>query len=130
MTTSTRQLEAVIDSAFERRSEITPATADAELRAALDDVIAGLNAGRLRVAEKRDEGWVTHQWIKKAVLLYFRTHDNQVMPSTAASPWFDKVPLRFNGYTDEQFRAGGFRVVPPATARLGTFIGRNVVLMP
>jgi 2,3,4,5-tetrahydropyridine-2-carboxylate N-succinyltransferase len=130
MTTSTRQLEAVIDSAFERRSEITPATADAELKATLDDVIAGLNAGRLRVAEKRDEGWVTHQWIKKAVLLYFRTHDNQVMPSAAASPWFDKVPLRFSGYTDEQFRAGGFRVVPPAAARTGTYIGRNVVLMP
>ena len=89
-----------------------------------------LNTGRLRVAEKRDDGWFTHQWIKKAVLLYFRTHDNQVMPASGSDAWFDKVPLRFRGYTDAQFRDEGFRVVPPATVRTGAFIGRNVVLMP
>ena len=64
------------------------------------------------------------------MLLYFRTHDNQVMPATGSDVWFDKVPLRFDGYTDAQFRDGGFRVVPPATVRTGAFIGRNVVLMP
>jgi len=72
---------------------------------------------------------VTHQWIKKAVLLYFRTHDNQVMSGPGIN-WFDKVPTRFQGFTDAQFRAGGFRVVPPAVARTGTYIGPNVVMMP
>jgi 2,3,4,5-tetrahydropyridine-2-carboxylate N-succinyltransferase len=77
-----------------------------------------------------DGTWVTHQWIKKAVLLYFRTHDNQVISGAGGVNWFDKVPLRFDGYSDAQFREGGFRVVPPAVARAGSFIARNVVLMP
>ncbi len=123
-------LESVIDQAFERRAEITPRTVDASLAAALDEIVKGLNAGRLRVAEKQGGAWVTHQWLKKAVLLYFRTHDNEVMPAAGASAWFDKVPLRFEHYTDAQFRDGGFRVVPPATVRTGAYIGRNVVLMP
>jgi 2,3,4,5-tetrahydropyridine-2-carboxylate N-succinyltransferase len=127
---SDASLESVIDTAFERRAEITPASVEPPLVDALDRIIAGLNSGRLRVAEKRGDSWVTHQWIKKAVLLYFRTHDNQVLPASGRDVWFDKVPLRFQGYTDAQFREGGFRVVPPATARTGTFIGRNVVLMP
>src|SRR4030095_991385 len=81
--------------------------------------------------------WVTHQWIKKAVLLYFRTHDNALMPDVGGStrqaivtPWWDKVPLKFAGYDAGQFREGGFRAVPAATVRTGAFIGRNVVLMP
>ena len=123
-------LESVIDAAFERRAEITPTSVEPPLARAIDDVIAGLNSGRLRVAEKRGDTWVTHQWIKKAVLLYFRTHDNQVLPASGRDVWFDKVPLRFQDYTDSQFRDGGFRVVPPATVRTGAFIGRNVVLMP
>ena len=109
---------------------MTPATAERELLDALDRIVAELNAGRLRVAEKIDGTWTTHQWIKKAVLLYFRTHDNEVMPAGGGSSWFDKVPLRFEGYTDAQFREGGFRAVPTATVRTGTFIGKNVVLMP
>ena len=128
--TSTASLESVIDAAFERRSEISPANLEPSLAEALGEIIAGLNSGRLRVAEKRDDTWVTHQWIKKAVLLYFRTHDNQVVPATGRDVWFDKVPLRFENYSDAQFRDGGFRVVPPATVRTGAFIGRNVVLMP
>jgi len=128
--TSSASLESVIDAAFERRAEITPASVEPPLARAIDDVIAGLNSGRLRVAEKRGDTWVTHQWIKKAVLLYFRTHDNQVLPASGRDVWFDKVPLRFQDYTDSQFRDGGFRVVPPATVRTGAFIGRNVVLMP
>jgi len=122
-------LEPIIDAAFERRAEITPASNQPELSAALEEVLAGLNAGQLRVAEKIDGAWVTHQWIKKAVLLYFRTHDNKVMQDGVAS-YFDKVPSRFDGFTDAQFRDGGYRVVPPAVARVGSFIGRNVVLMP
>jgi 2,3,4,5-tetrahydropyridine-2-carboxylate N-succinyltransferase len=129
-TTSTHPLEPLVDQAFEHRTDITPATADPALIRALDEILQELNDGRLRVAEKIDGAWVTHQWIKKAVLLYFRTHDNQVMPSSGGYAWFDKVPLRFDGYTDSQFRAGGYRVVPPATVRTGAFIGRNVVLMP
>ncbi len=73
---------------------------------------------------------MTHQWIKKAVLLYFRTHDNRAHAGAGGRAWFDKVPLRFDGYNEAQFREGGFRVVPPATVRTGAFIGRNVVLMP
>ena len=124
------QLESLIDAAFEGRADITPANADRELLDALDQVIRELNAGRIRVAEKINGEWTTHQWIKKAVLLYFRTHDNAVMPSGGGSVWFDKVPLRFHGYTEAEFREGGFRAVPTATVRTGTFIGRNVILMP
>ncbi len=126
---ATHLLEPVIDAAFERRAEITPSTVQPDLSSALDQVLSDLNAGRLRVAEKTGGSWVTHQWIKKAVLLYFRAHDNHVMQDGGAS-YFDKVPRRFDGYTDAEFRAGGYRVVPPAMARVGSFIGRNVVLMP
>ena len=127
MTTET--LASLIDDAFERRADIAPGRVDADLLRALDDVMAGLNAGTLRVAEKVDGAWHTYQWIKKAVLLYFRTHDNQVMPG-ATGPAFDKVPTRFDGHTDADFRAGGYRVVPGAVVRTGAFIGRNVILMP
>jgi 2,3,4,5-tetrahydropyridine-2,6-dicarboxylate N-succinyltransferase len=130
VTTSDASLASVIDSAFERRADITAANVEPALARALDEIIAALNSGRLRVAEKPGDAWITHQWIKKAVLLYFRTHDNQVMPASGRDAWFDKVPLRFQGYSDAQFREGGFRVVPPATVRTGAFIGRNVVLMP
>ena len=122
-------LESLIDEAFERRSDITPFEVDATLVRALDQIVEELNLGRLRVAEKINDVWVTHEWIKKAVLLYFRTHDNRVM-SGGGHTCFDKVPLRFDGYTDAQFREGSYRVVPPATVRTGTYIGRNVVLMP
>ncbi len=125
----TASLESLIDAAFERRAEITPTAVPPELKAALNHVLDDLSAGRLRVAEKVDGAWITHQWLKKAVLLYFRTHDNHVM-SSGDLRYFDKVPSRFTGYADEEFRAGGFRVVPPAMARTGSYIGRNVVLMP
>ena len=127
--TTAHPLEGLIDTAFERRSEITAATVDPALVKALDQIVDDLSAGRLRVAEKLDGTWVTHQWIKKAVLLYVRTHDNHVMPASGRA-WFDKVPLRFGDYDDARFRDGGFRVVPPATVRAGAYIGRNVVLMP
>jgi len=122
-------LEHIIDDAFERRAEIRPGQVPGDLHEALDWIIRDLNSGALRVAEKIDGQWVTHQWLKKAVLLYFRAHDNRVMESGEMS-FYDKVPTRFDGYTDEKFREGGFRVVPPAVARTGSFIARNVVLMP
>jgi 2,3,4,5-tetrahydropyridine-2-carboxylate N-succinyltransferase len=126
---ATHTLESLIDAAFERRADITPANVPADLAQALTEIVAGLNAGRLRVAEKVDGAWVTHQWLKKAVLLYFRAHDNRVIDG-GATTYFDKVPTRFAGLSDAEFRQGGFRVVPPAVARTGAFIGRNVVLMP
>ena len=129
-TMTTHPLESLVDAAFERRADINPGNAQPELLDALDRIVLELNAGRLRVAEKIDGTWTTHQWIKKAVLLYFRTHDNGVMPSGGGAAWFDKVPLRFQGYGETQFREAGFRAVPTATVRTGTFIGRNVILMP
>ena len=129
--------QGLIEAAFERRTDISPGNVDPALAKALDQVIEELNAGRLRVAEKQGDAWVTQQWIKKAVLLYFRTHDNEVTPDAGGgaahavfSRWFDKVPLKFARYSDAQFREAGFRVVPPAIVRTGAFIGRNVVLMP
>ncbi|HET9568772.1 MAG TPA: 2,3,4,5-tetrahydropyridine-2,6-dicarboxylate N-succinyltransferase [Vicinamibacterales bacterium] len=126
---TTHTLESLIDAAFERRTDITPTNVPADLAQALSEIVVGLNAGRLRVAEKIDGTWVTHQWLKKAVLLFFRAHDNRVIDG-AATTYFDKVPMRFAGLSDAEFRQGGFRVVPPAVARTGAFIGRNVVLMP
>jgi 2,3,4,5-tetrahydropyridine-2-carboxylate N-succinyltransferase len=126
---ATHTLESLIDSAFEQRASITPTQVPSDLPAALTEIIDGLNAGRLRVAEKVDGTWVTHQWLKKAVLLYFRVHDNRVI-NGGETTYFDKVPMRFAGYSDADFRQGGFRVVPPAVARTGAFIGKNVVMMP
>ena len=116
----------VIDEAWEARSALNPANAPRALREAVDEVIAGLDAGRLRVAEKAGGEWITHQWIKKAVLLSFRLEDNRVMDG-GATRYYDKVPSKFQNF---DFNAGGFRVVPPAMARRGAFIARNVVLMP
>jgi 2,3,4,5-tetrahydropyridine-2-carboxylate N-succinyltransferase len=127
---SIHPLASVVDAAFQRRADLSPTDAPRDILDALDQVIDALNGGHIRVAEKIDGAWVTHEWIKKAVLLYFRTHDNTVIPASGGSAWFDKVPLRFQDYTDAQFREAGFRAVPTATVRTGVFIGRNVVLMP
>jgi 2,3,4,5-tetrahydropyridine-2-carboxylate N-succinyltransferase len=126
---TTHVLESLIDAAFERRAEIAPGQVPRDLSDALSEILDGLNQGHLRVAEKIDGSWVTHQWLKKAVLLYFRAHDNRMIDG-GATRYFDKVPMRFAGYAEADFRQGGFRVVPPAVARTGAFIGRNVVLMP
>jgi len=120
---------AIIEEAWESRAGLSPASAPEALRAAVDSVIAGLDAGRLRVAEKRDGEWVTHQWIKKAVLLSFRLEDNRLMPG-AHTNYYDKVPAKFASYDASAFAAGGFRVVPSAMARRGAYVARNVVLMP
>ncbi len=122
-------LQSIIDTAFENRASLSPASAPAEIRNAVEEVIAGLDAGTLRVAEKKDGQWVVNQWIKKAVLISFRLRDNEVVQAGGLN-YFDKVATKFGDYTPEQFREGGFRVVPPAVARKGSFIGKNVVLMP
>ncbi len=122
-------LQKIIDDAFDNRASLSPTSASADVRAAVADVIAGLDAGQLRVAEKKNGQWVVNQWIKKAVLISFRLRDNEVMPAGALN-FFDKVPTKFGDYTEAQFRDGGFRVVPPAVVRKGSFIAKNVVLMP
>ncbi len=121
--------QALIEEAFERRADISPATVTAEVKAAVDAVIAELDAGTLRVAEKIDGEWITHQWLKKAVLLSFRIRDNAVSDD-GVSRFFDKVDTKFAGWDDARFQAAGFRVVPGAVARKGSFIARNTVLMP
>ena len=116
-----------IEAAWEGRAAINPASAPRELRNAVEEVIAGLDAGRLRVAEKKAGEWITHQWLKKAVLLSFRLEDNRVVDG-GGTRYYDKVPSKFGPSVD--FAAAGFRVVPPAMARRGAYIARNAVLMP
>jgi len=123
------ELKQTIDEAWERRNELSPKGAPVEVRDAVAAVIAQLNDGTLRVAEKRAGDWLVHQWVKKAVLLSFRLEDNVPMQSGALQ-WYDKVPTKFEGWRAADFEAGGFRVVPPAVARRGAFVGKNVVLMP
>jgi 2,3,4,5-tetrahydropyridine-2-carboxylate N-succinyltransferase len=125
----TQQLQSTIEQAWEDRARLAPGTAPAKIGEAVAQVIEELDQGRLRVAEKLDGSWRTHQWIKKAVLLSFRLEDNQ--PVHAGSlQFYDKVRTKFERYDREQFERGGFRVVPPAVARRGAYIGKNVVLMP
>ncbi|OBP15652.1 2,3,4,5-tetrahydropyridine-2,6-dicarboxylate N-succinyltransferase [Rheinheimera sp. SA_1] len=122
-------LKSIIEDAFENRMNITPATVSSDVKSAVEAAIALLDSGQARVAEKIAGEWVTHQWLKKAVLLSFRINDNQVMDG-AENRFFDKVPMKFADYTHERFVAEGMRVVPPASVRKGSFIGKNVVLMP
>jgi 2,3,4,5-tetrahydropyridine-2-carboxylate N-succinyltransferase len=129
-------LQQTIDAAWEARTTLAPASAPAAVREAVAHVIAELDAGRLRVAERTASGWITHQWIKKAVLLSFRLADNEPMQFAAADghrtpfAFYDKVPTKFAGCGADAFAALGVRVVPPAVARRGAYIAPNVVLMP
>src|ERR1700744_4126821 len=130
MTTGDLQtLRATIDAAFERRTEITPKSVTADVSAAIDESIALLDSGKARVAEKIDGKWVVNEWLKKAVLLYFRAHDNVVMDA-GFTRFYDKVPLKYAEATEADLRAGGARVVPHAVVRKGAYIAPNVVLMP
>jgi 2,3,4,5-tetrahydropyridine-2-carboxylate N-succinyltransferase len=122
-------LSAAIEAAWDARDAVTPASAD--VRAHVEAAFALLESGAARVAEKIDGEWVVHQWLKKAVLLSFRLNDNAVVDGGAAgAPAFDKVASKFAGWDDAKFREGGFRVVPGAVARAGSFIGKGVILMP
>ena len=125
----TAALEAAIEAAWIERESITPAST--EVRGTVDAVLALLDCGEVRVAEKIDGAWQVHQWLKKAVLLSFRLNDNAVIEHAAGgAPAFDKVPSKFVGWGENQFRDAGFRVVPGAVARRGAYIARGVVLMP
>ena len=123
------ELKAIIEDAFENRDSISPSSAPDEVRDAVAQAIDLLNKGKARVAEKIAGEWVVHQWLKKAVLLFFRLHNNDVIEG-AESKFYDKVPLKYTNYTAEQFAADGARIVPPAAVRTGTFVGKNVVVMP
>jgi 2,3,4,5-tetrahydropyridine-2,6-dicarboxylate N-succinyltransferase len=122
-------LATAIESAYERRAEITPGNTSAELREAVESALRLLDAGTVRVAEKRDGSWIVNQWLKKAVLLSFRLAPNIPLEAEALR-FYDKVPLKFAGWSEAQFAAAGVRVVPPATVRRGAFVAPNVVLMP
>ena len=124
-----QQLQATIDLAWEARTSLTPENSP-EVRAAVEEVINELNAGRIRVAERQGVGqWTVNQWVKKAVLLSFRLNDNQVMHAGDLT-FFDKVKTKFSALEDAEVRAAGVRIVPPAVARHGSYLAKNVVLMP
>ncbi len=122
-------LPSLIDNAFEQRAELAPGRVPTDVAHAIESVIAGLEAGSLRVAEVIDGQWQVNQWIKKAVLLYFRIHPTAVMAS-APSNFYDKVPLRYADASESAFAAVGARIVPGAVVRRGAYLGPNVVVMP
>ncbi len=124
-------LQSTIEAAFESRANITPANVEPKVKDAVFTVLEQLNKGTLRVASRKGDSqeWETHQWLKKAVLLSFRLEDNTLMDD-GVTKYFDKVPPKFADYTEADFKAGGFRVVPNAIVRRGSFIGKNAVLMP
>ena len=124
-------LQSIIEDAFENRSEITPSSVSSEIKNAVNETMEGLNHGVHRVASRvgNSQDWETHQWIKKAVLLSFRIEDN-IKIDSGYTNFFDKVKSKFHSYSKEDFKKGGFRVVPNAMVRHGSFIGKNTVLMP
>lgn len=123
------QLKITIEQAWENRNNISPSSVDENIFNAINQALHLLDSGQARVAEKISGEWVVHQWLKKAVLLSFRIRDNAPL-NDGVNQFYDKVPLKFSDYTPEQFQQEGMRVVPNAVARQGSFIGKNVVLMP
>ena len=124
-----QDLESIINEAFDERHELSSETMTNHLKAAIVDTLARLDSGELRVAEPSDNGWQVNEWAKKAVLLSFLARDNDVMED-GLTRYFDKVPLKYADYDETAFREAGARVVPPAVARRGAYIAKNVVLMP
>lgn len=122
-------LENIINQAFDNRASINPGNVDKDVKEAVEEVVAKLNEGSLRIAEKKGGDWVVNEWLKKAVLLSFRIADNRVM-TDGANNYFDKVETKFSNWSDADFRKAGFRAVPGAVVRTGSYIAPNVVLMP
>ena len=130
MTQDNANLQATINAAWEDRAKLSPAAAPKDILDAVEQTISQLNNGRLRVATRESVGvWTTHQWIKKAVLLSFRLHDNELMRAGELG-FFDKVKTKFSHLSEAEMRATGIRVVPPAVARRGSFIAKGAILMP
>jgi len=124
-----KEIQEIIDSNFEKRAEITPRTVSTHVKEAVIHAIDLLDTGKLRVAEKIDGQWKVHEWLKKAVLLYFRIQDNEFLKGGFTN-YYDKVPSKFSDYNSRSFSESGVRVVPPASARKGSYIAPSVVLMP
>lgn len=124
-----QKLQATIETAFEKRQQITPDKVAKNIKNAILEVIDLLDAGKVRVAEKQNEQWHTHQWIKKAVLLYFRIEKNNVMDG-GFTKFFDKVPIKFGDLSTKELKHSGVRIVPTAIARKGAYIAPNTILMP
>ena len=122
-------LKTLIDTAFVDRILLTPQNATPQLKATIIEIIHLLDQGTLRVAEKIGDTWEVHEWIKKAILLYFRLFENQVIPGTFTN-YYDKIPLKFKDQTETQLHNAGVRIVPPAVARKGAYIAANTILMP
>ena len=130
MTQDNANLQATIDAAWEDRAKLSPAAAPKDILDAVEQTISQLNNGTLRVATRESVGvWTVHQWIKKAVLLSFRLHDNELMRAGELG-FFDKVKTKFSHLSEAEMRATGIRVVPPAVARRGSFIAKGAILMP
>jgi 2,3,4,5-tetrahydropyridine-2,6-dicarboxylate N-succinyltransferase len=127
--TDIQKLQQTVEAAYEDRARITPKTVSPQIHSALTECIELLDRGEARVAEPKSGGWVVNEWLKKAVLLYFRTHDNSVVQA-GYTQFFDKVPLKYADVSEAQLRESGTRVVPSAIARKGAYIAPNVVLMP
>jgi len=125
----TARLRALIDAAWERRTQLTPDNVTPELAAALEECLTLLDGGRARVAEPREGRWVVNEWLKKAVLLSFRVRDNRVVDA-GFTRFYDKVPLKYTAASEAELKAGGARIVPHAIVRRGAYIAPNVVLMP
>ncbi|MGE3919373.1 MAG: 2,3,4,5-tetrahydropyridine-2,6-dicarboxylate N-succinyltransferase [Gammaproteobacteria bacterium] len=124
-----KQLADIIETGFEKRQEIKPSTVNSQLKEAIETTIENLNEGQLRVCEKVNGQWITNQWIKKAILLYFRIQEN-VPIYGGNQQYYDKVPLKFASTNFEEFSELGIRVVPNATVRYGSYVAKNVILMP
>jgi 2,3,4,5-tetrahydropyridine-2-carboxylate N-succinyltransferase len=127
--TDTAPLQALIEQAFEARAELNPRNVSRELRLALDECLDLLDTGAVRVADPQQGGWRVNEWLKKAVLLYFRAHDNRLIEG-GHTRFFDKVPLKYAAMDESTMRASGARIVPDAVVRKGAYIGPDVVLMP
>jgi 2,3,4,5-tetrahydropyridine-2-carboxylate N-succinyltransferase len=122
-------LQSVIEAAYARRAELSPQNLPQPLARALEECLQGLDSGRLRVAEPHAGSWRVNEWLKKAVLLYFRTHDNQLVEG-GFTHFYDKVPLKYQDASEATLRAGGARIVPHALVRRGAYIAADAVLMP
>ena len=129
MSNNYSNLQTVIEDAFEHRAEITPRTVETKVKDAVTEAIELLDSGKARVAEPTDNGWQVNEWLKKAVLLSFRIDDNQFIKGGFTN-YYDKVQSKFADMNTREFRESGVRIVPPATARRGSFVASGVVLMP
>ena len=126
------KLQSIINEAFDKRASISPENVSEDIKNAINETLNNLNNGHLRVASRigNTQEWETHQWLKKAVLLSFRIKNISVMAGGAYTNFFDKVDSKFSNFNEQDFKDGGYRVVPNAIVRKGSFISKNVVLMP